>query len=307
MSSLLNVETLFDLSKNNYSFVNDMIIIAGPTGVGKSKIAIELAKKINGVLINADSVQLYKDLLLLSARPSKVDTNKVPHFLYGYVDSDINYSVVDWLLELKKTLPQIKLKNKIPILVGGSGLYINAVINGLVNIPLISETIKNQSLIKFNEVGIEKFRQINFQIDPRFMQNNNDKHRLLRAYAIFLQTKKNISFWYQQPRVKTVNKNIYSFFITSDRKSIYEKCEIRFEDMLAKGAIDEVKKLHNLNIDRSLPISKSLGVKWLLSHLDNNISYEEAVKLSKRDTRRYVKRQFTWFTHNYIPYKIINV
>ena len=307
MSSLLNVETLFDLSKNNYSFVNDMIIIAGPTGVGKSKIAIELAKKINGVLINADSVQLYKDLLLLSARPSKVDINKVPHFLYGYVDSDINYSVVDWLFELKKTLSQIELKNKIPILVGGSGLYINAVINGLVNIPLISETIKNQSLIKFNEVGIEKFRQINFQIDPRSMQNNNDKHRLLRAYGIFLQTKKNISFWYKQPRVKTVNKNIYSFFITSDRKSIYEKCEIRFEDMLAKGAIDEVKKLHNLNIDRSLPISKSLGVKWLLSHLDNNISYEEAVKLSKRDTRRYVKRQFTWFAHNYIPYKIINV
>ena len=194
MSSLLNVETLFDLSKNNYSFVNDMIIIAGPTGVGKSKIAIELAKKINGVLINADSVQLYKDLLLLSARPSKVDIKKVPHFLYGYVNSNINYSVVDWLFELKKTLSQIELKNKIPILVGGSGLYINAVINGLVNIPLISETIKNQSLIKFNEVGIEKFRQINFQIDPRFMQNNNDKHRLLRAYGIFLQTKKNISF-----------------------------------------------------------------------------------------------------------------
>ena len=307
MSSLLNVETLFDLSKNNYSFVNDMIIIAGPTGVGKSKIAIELAKKINGVLINADSVQLYKDLLLLSARPSKVDINKVPHFLYGYVDSDINYSVADWLLELKKTLSQIELQNKIPILVGGSGLYINAVINGLVNIPLISETIKNQSLIKFNKVGIKKFRQINFQIDPRFIQNNNDKHRLLRAYGIFLQTKKNISFWYQQPRVKTVNKNIYPFFITSERKSIYKKCEIRFENMLAKGAIYEVKKLHNSNIDRSLPISKSLGVKWLLSYLDNNISYEEAVKLSKRDTRRYVKRQFTWFLHNYIPYKIINM
>ena len=119
MSSLLNVETLFDLSKNNYSYVNDMIIIAGPTGVGKSKIAIELAKKVNGVLINADSVQLYKDLSLLSARPSKVDIKKVPHFLYGYVNSNINYSVVDWLFELKKTLSQIVLKNKIPILVGG--------------------------------------------------------------------------------------------------------------------------------------------------------------------------------------------
>ena len=166
---------------------------------------------------------------------------------------------------------------------------------------------KEKSLLKFNEVGIENFRKIIFEIDPSFVQNNHDKHRLLRAYGVFLQTKKNISFWYERPRVKTINKNNYSFFITSERKSIYKKCEIRFEDMLAKGAIDEVKKLHNLNIDRSLPISKSLGVKWLLSYLDNNISYEEAVKLSKRDTRRYVKRQFTWFAHNYIPYKTINL
>ena len=111
------------------------------------------------------------------------------------------------------------------------------------------------------------------------------KHRLLRAYGIFLQTKKNISFWYEQPRVKTVNKNIYSFFITSERKSIYKKCEIRFEYMLAKGAIYECKKLHNANIDRALTISKSLGVTWSLSYLDNNISYEESVNLNKVDTR----------------------
>ncbi|MFL2829769.1 MAG: tRNA (adenosine(37)-N6)-dimethylallyltransferase MiaA [Candidatus Puniceispirillales bacterium] len=305
MSSLLNVEKLFDLSKNNYSFANDMIIIAGPTGVGKSKIAIELAKKINGVLINADSVQVYKDLFLLSARPSKLDIQQVSHFLYGYVNSEINYSVVDWLLKLEKTLIDIELKNKIPILVGGSGLYINAVINGLVNIPVVSQKIKNESLSTFNDVGIEKFRQINFKIDPGFVQNNYDKHRLLRAYSIFLETKKNISFWHKQPRVKSVNKNIYSFFTKSERKLIYKKCEIRFDNMLAKGAVEEVKKLHYLNIDRSLPISKSLGVKWLLNYLDNKISFEEAVILSKRDTRRYVKRQFTWFNHNYIPYKTL--
>ena len=305
MSSLLNVEKLFDLSKNNYSCANDMIIIAGPTGVGKSKIAIELAKKINGVLINADSVQVYKDLFLLSARPSKLDIQQVPHFLYGYVNSEINYSVVDWLLKLEKTLIDIELKNKIPILVGGSGLYINAVINGLVNIPVVSQKIKNESLSRFNDVGIEKFRQINFKIDPGFVQNNYDKHRLLRAYSIFLETKKNISFWHKQPRVKSVNKNIYSFFTKSERKLIYKKCEIRFDNMLAKGAVEEVKKLHYLNIDRSLPISKSLGVKWLLNYLDNKISFEEAVILSKRDTRRYVKRQFTWFNHNYIPYKTL--
>ena len=307
MSSLLNVEKLFDLSKNNYSFANDMIIIAGPTGVGKSKIAMELAKKINGVLINADSVQVYKDLLLLSARPSKLDIQKVPHFLYGYVNSKINYSVGDWLLELEKTLTDIELIDKIPILVGGSGLYLSAVINGLVNIPVISKTVKKESLARLNEVGIEKFRQINLKIDPGFAQNNNDKNRLLRAYGIFLQTKRNISYWHEQPRVKRVNKKFFSFFIKSERMSIYKKCEIRFDNMLAQGAIKEVEKLHCLNIDRSLPISKSLGVKWFLDYLDDNISYEEAVRLSKRDTRRYVKRQFTWFAHNYIPYKTINL
>ena len=307
MSSLLNIDSLFDLSINCYSPANDMIIIAGPTGVGKSKIAIELAEQINGVLINADSVQVYRDISLLSARPSKVDIQKVPHFLYGYINSNINYSVLDWLQELEKTLNYLELKNKIPILVGGSGLYINAVINGLVKIPEISKKIKNESLCKLNEYGIEKFRQINYKIDPCYVQNNHDKHRLLRAYGIFLQTKKNISFWHKQPRIKSINKNIYSFFIKAERKSIYEKCETRFDNMLAKGAIEEVKKLHCINIDRSLPISKCLGVKWLLSYLDNKILYEDAVRLSKRDTRRYVKRQFTWFNYNYISYKTLNL
>ena len=307
MSSLLNIGTLFDLSKNNFSSANDMIIIAGPTGVGKSKIAIELAKEVNGVLINADSVQVYRDLSLLSARPSKIDIQKVPHFLYGYVNFNINYSVLDWLVELEKTLIKIDLKNKIPILVGGSGLYINAVINGLVKIPEISKNIKNKSLVKLNEYGINKFRQINYKIDPSYVQNNHDKHRLLRAYGIFLQTKKNISYWHKQPRIKNINKNIYSFLIKAERKVIYEKCETRFDNMLANGAIEEVKKLHSINIDRSLPISKCLGVKWLLNYLDNKILYEDAIRLSKRDTRRYVKRQFTWFNHNYISYKTINL
>ena len=133
----------------------------------------------------------------------------------------------------------------------------------------------------------------------------NCKHRLLRLYGVFLQTKKNMTYWHKKPREKAVKKNIYSFFIILDRKQIYQRFELRFDGMLEKGALEEVKKLHASDIDRSLPISKSLGVKWLLSYLDKNISFEEAVRLSKRDTRRYVKRQITWFNHNYIPYKTI--
>ena len=305
MSSLLNIETLFDLAENQFNYKDDLIIIAGPTCVGKSMLAIKLAKKINGVLVNADSVQVYEDLKLLSARPTTEDMHLVPHFLYGYVKSHINYSIAEWLQELIKVLDKLKTNKKIAILVGGSGLYLNAAINGLAPIPKLTEETKIKSLLKLNEVGLHNFKKINIKIDTQFVAKNHDKHRLLRLYGVFLQTKKNISYWHKKPREGSVKKNIYSFLINLDRKLIYKRCEVRFDHMLENGAIDEVKKLHNLNIDRSLPIAKSLGVKWLLSYLDKKIPFEDAVNLSKRDTRRYVKRQITWFSHNFVPYKNI--
>ena len=147
MSSLLNVEDIFDLSENEYNYEKDLIIIAGPTCVGKSFIAMKLAKKINGVLINADSVQVYEDLKLLSARPSDEDMRQVPHFLYGYVKSQKNYSIADWLQRLNKVMLDVKKIKKTAILVGGSGLYLNAVINGLAPIPKIREEIKKDTEI----------------------------------------------------------------------------------------------------------------------------------------------------------------
>ena len=302
MSSLLNVESYFDLKKNQYCSKKDLIIIAGPTCVGKSTLAINLAKLINGVLINADSVQVYEDLKLLSARPSVEDMHEVTHFMYGYVKSDVNYSVADWLKRLNTVLSHT---NKIPILVGGSGLYLNAVIKGLAPIPKLKEDIKNKSLLKLNDIGIHSFRELNFNIDPLFVNKNRDKNRLLRAYGVFLQTQRNMSYWHQKSRVGQVKKNIYPFLLNSERKIIYKRCELRFDEMIKKGALEEVKKIHDLKIKRTLPITKSLGVKWLLSYLDKKISFEDAIILSKRDTRRYVKRQITWFSHNYIPYKTI--
>ena len=307
MSSLLNVEASFDLAENLYHYEKDLIIIAGPTCVGKSLIAMELAKKIDGVLINADSVQVYEDLKLLSARPSEEDMRQIPHFLYGYVKAEKNYSIADWLQQLHKVLDNLKKIKKTAILVGGSGLYLNSVINGLAPIPRLKEEIKKESLLKLNEIGIDNFREINFNIDPKFIAKNHDKHRLLRSYGVFLQTNKNMTYWHKKPRQGAIKKNIYSFLINLERKLIYKRCELRFDNMLEKGALEEVKKIHRSNIDRSLPVAKSLGVKWLLSYLDKKISFEEAVRLSKRDTRRYVKRQITWFSHNYIPYKIINM
>jgi len=307
MSSLLNVESSFDLAENQYHYKKDLIIVAGPTCVGKSSIAMKLAKKIDGVLINADSVQVYKDLKLLSARPSEEDMSQIPHFLYGYVKSQKNYSIADWLQQLKKVLLDIEKNKKTAILVGGSGLYINAVINGLAPIPGLSEEIKIKSVLKLNEIGIDRFRELNFNIDPNFVNKNHDKHRLLRSYGVFLQTNKNMTYWHKKPRQGRIKKNIYSFLINLERKLIYKKCELRFDNMLKEGALKEVEKIHQSNIDRSLPVAKCLGVKWLLCYLDKKISFEDAVMYSKRDTRRYVKRQITWFAHNYIPYKTIHL
>ena len=307
MSSITNLESMFNLSKHNFSWENDLIIIAGPTAVGKSNIALQLAKQIKGVIINADSVQVYKDLNVLSARPDAKNFNCVPHFLYGYINSSNFFSVSNWLSDLKEKLLAIKKYKKIPILVGGSGLYINAAINGIVPIPAVSQSIKTECLLKFNQIGIDCFRQMVSLIDPQFLFKNNDKHRLLRAYSVYLQTNKNLSFWYDQPRQGMLSKQIYSFLISADREIIYKKCDARFNQMLNQGGFEEVKYLYNKNIDRSLPIMKSLGVKWLLNYLDGHISFNDAVRLSMRDTRNYAKRQLTWFRHNYIPYKIINL
>ena len=307
MSSLLNVESFFDLTENQYNYKKDLIIIAGPTCVGKSFLAMKLAKKLDGVLINADSVQVYKDLKLLSARPSEEDMRQIPHFLYGYVKSQKNYSIADWLQQLSKVILDVEKIKKTAILVGGSGLYLNAVINGLAPIPRLREEIKKESLLKLNKIGINSFKELNFNIDPKFVNKNHDKHRLLRSYGVFLQTKKNMTYWHNKPRQGAIKKNFYNFLINLERKLIYKKCELRFDNMLKEGALKEVKKLHQSNIDRSLPVAKCLGVKWLLSYLDKQISLEDAVKLSKRDTRRYVKRQITWFSHNYIPYKVIDL
>ena len=307
MSSFTNLENMFNLSKHNFSWKHDLIVIAGPTAVGKSNIALQLAKEIKGVIINADSVQVYKDLNILSARPNSKNMDCVPHYLYGYVNSSIFFSVSNWLFDLKEKLVEIKKTKKIPILVGGSGLYINAAINGLVPIPAVSQNIKDKTLLILNHIGIDKFREMVFHIDPVFSQKNNDKHRLLRAYSVYLQTSKNLSFWHGQVREGKISKQVYSFLISSEREAIYKNCDIRFNQMLNNGALEEVIKLRNKNMDRSLPIMKSLGVKWLLNYLDSQITFDEAVRLSMRDTRHYAKRQLTWFKHNYIPNKIINV
>jgi tRNA dimethylallyltransferase len=211
------------------------------------------------------------------------------------------------LSKLKQKLIDIKKNKQIPILVGGSGLYLNAAINGLAPIPVISQNIKDRSLLILNEIGIDKFRDLIYEIDPIFSNKINDKHRLLRAHSVFLQTNKNLTFWHSQKREGMVSNTISSFLMSVNRDLLYKNCDARFNQMLVNGGLAEVEEIRNKNINRSLPIMKSLGVKWLLSYLDGQLNYEDAVRFSMRDTRNYAKRQLTWFRHNYIPKKIINL
>ena len=287
--------------------INDKkaLIISGPTGIGKSKFAISLAKKNNGIIINADSMQVYNDIKIISAQPDINDLKSVQHYLYGIKSATENFSVGEWIRCLEKLLRSNELKNKIPIIVGGTGLYINAAINGISIMPKIEKNILDKSNLLFEKIGIINFRNIVEKIDPIYVKKNIDRQRLIRSYSVFKQTGLSLSDWYKKTKKYKINKNFDLILLKQERNIIYEKCDIRFDTFIKNGAIEEIKLLKEKGLNRSLPIFKCLGVGWILKYLDNEIKLEEAIKLSKRDTRRYVKRQLTWFRHNFKPNKVL--
>ncbi len=285
----------------NY-FCNDLkkslLIITGPTGVGKSKFAVKLAEIMNGVIINADSIQVYKNLDIISSQPKNEDKKKIKHYLYGFRNIEQNFSVGLWVKELKKTLRLISISNKLPILVGGSGLYLNAVCKGLSEIPNINSQIKNNTRDLLKENGINFLKSKIKQIDYSFFKKNSDRQRIIRAFEVYSATGKNMTFWHTKKKKIIKNRKIFIISINCDRKIIYERCEKRFDLFLKNGALREIKLIWDKKIDRNLSSMKSVGVKWLLEFYDGKISLQNAINLSKRDTRRYVKRQNTWFKNN---------
>ena len=284
-----------------------IIVISGPTGIGKSNLAISLAKKINGVIINADSMQIYKELKIISSQPSESDKKIISHELYGIRSIGQNFSVMDWLELVEEKLDLIFNKNKIPIIVGGSGLYIKSVINGISKIPKVDKVVFEGCSKLFEKIGILEFRKLVEEVDQDFIKKNIDKQRLIRAYSVYLQTGKAISEWHKNSKMRKVYNTFFSILLEQERKINYQNCENRFEEFINKGAIEEVKFLKDKNFDRSLPAFKCLGVNWILKYLDTEISLKDAIELSKRDTRRYIKRQLTWFRHNFNPDLILRI
>ena len=284
-----------------------IIIISGPTGVGKSNLALSLAKKINGVIINADSMQIYRELKIISSQPSDKDKKEISHELYSIRSICQSFSVMDWLELVDKKLDEIFNKNKIPILVGGTGLYIKSAINGISKIPKVDKEVFDNCLKLFEKIGIIEFKKLVKKIDENFIIKNIDKQRLIRAYSVYLQTGKAISEWYKISEVSKIYNTFFSILLEQEREKNYKICENRFDDFIDKGAVEEVRYLKEKKFDRSLPGFKCLGVNWILKYLDKEISLNDAIVLSKRDTRRYVKRQLTWLRHNFNPDLILRI
>ncbi len=278
--------------------IKTIFFIAGPTASGKSNFSIDLAKKINGVVINSDSMQVYKNLEILTARPNKNEMQNIDHYLYGYVDGMERYNVEKWCNDATDIIHKTFDKNLNPILVGGTGLYIHTLINGLIDIPKIPERIKNESEKIIKEFGRDFLINQIRKLDPKSLVevNSNDTVRLRRIWEVYESTGKKFSEWKLNKNKKFIeNYDFKIFLFLPNRETNYEIVNSRFIKMINGGAIEEVIKLLDLNLNDSLPIMRAHGVPEIIKFLRNEISLEECIRRGQQVTRNYVKRQHTWW------------
>ncbi len=272
-----------------------IILIAGPTGSGKSEIALKLAKKMNGEIINADSMQVYKEIKILSARPESY--SNVSHYLYGNISVKNNFSAGEWLKKVKLNLNKIIKKKKQPIFVGGTGLYFKLLTEGISNIPKIPDSIRKKARKLNVKLGNDKFYNLLIKLDP-LVQNKikkNDTHRLIRAYEVIIFTKKSLIDWQKKNKNYFSNYQFIKIYINSENTLLQKLLRLRLKKMFEIGAVEEVKKFLKLKINKSLPANKILGIEEIKKYLDKKIPLEQAFEETFIRTRRYVKRQRTWF------------
>ena len=277
-----------------------IILIYGPTASGKSDFAIKLAKKINGEIINADSMQVYKELKILTARPLKNDLKKIKHHLYGFQNSKMDFSTGDWLKIAIKKINEIKNKKKIPILVGGTGLYFKALTEGLVEITPIPNKFRNKIRLLQKSIGQEKFYKKLLKLDPTIINyiKSTDVQRSIRAYEVELFTKKSITEWYKSTKSKFKKKEFLKLYIDYPRPKLIEKINLRVRQMLDMGAVLEVKNFLKLKISKNRSVSKAIGVIEIKDLIKKKIDEDEVIEKISIKTRQYAKRQSTWARGN---------
>jgi tRNA dimethylallyltransferase len=273
-----------------------IILIFGPTASGKSSFAIKLAKKINGEIINADSMQVYKELKILSARPSQKDYKNIKHHLYGFQSVKKNFSTGDWLKLVHKKILEIKKRKKIPIIVGGTGLYFKALTNGLVSIPNIPIKLRAKIRSLHKKIGSKSFFSKLIKLDPLSKNkiSSSDTQRVIRAYEVKLFTNQSIYDWFKNTQSKFENKNFYKIYLDYPRVGLIERINIRVKNMIKKGAISEVKRFIKLKVPKAKTASKAIGIEEIRSYLDKKIEIIEVIEKISIKTRQYAKRQSTW-------------
>ena len=273
-----------------------IILIHGPTASGKSKFAIKLAKKISGQIINADSMQVYKDLNIITARPSKKDQQKIKHYLYGFQNAKKNFSTGDWLKLVNEKILHCKKSKKTPIIVGGTGLYFKALTDGLVNIPKIPINFRNKVRNLHKRIGQKNFFLKLLHIDPLIEDRINplDAQRSIRAYEIKSFTKKSMIIWFKNTKSDHSHNDFFKICIDFPRKDLIERINQRSENMIKLGAISEVKKFIKFKVPKNKSLSKAIGIYEIKQYLQIKIQTDQLIDKISIKTRQYAKRQSTW-------------
>jgi tRNA dimethylallyltransferase len=276
------------------------VLIAGPTASGKSALAVALAQKTGGIVINADSMQVYRDLRVITARPTVDEEAAVPHRLYGHVDAAVNFSAGSWVADAAKVLAEARGQNRMPIFVGGSGLYFKALARGLSAVPPVPPEIRDGVRDRLERDGVEALHAELAQRDPASAERlkRRDRTRIARALEVIESTGRSLTDWHREglPPLLPPERFI-ALFLSPDREQLYARIDARFDDMIKAGALDEVASLAARNLDSLLPAMKAHGVPALIRHLEGEITLDEAAAIGRADTRHYAKRQFTWFRH----------
>jgi len=277
------------------------ILIAGPTASGKSGLALRLAERLGGVLVNADSMQVYRDLAILTARPRPDEAARAPHFLFGHVNGAVNYSVGRFVEDAAAALERLSAERLMPIFVGGTGLYFKALTQGLSDIPNVSKALRAELRARAESLPVAELHAELAARDPAMAAKLSDPQRILRALEVHAATGRSLASFQGAKRKPLLDaQSCLAIFLAPDRAVLNATIDRRFDTMLQAGALKEVEALRTRALDPALPVMRALGVPHLLRHLEGEIDLDAAARLSKRDTRAYAKRQFT-FARNQLP------
>ena len=285
-------------------FKSKIVLISGPTASGKSNFSIKLAKKIKGEIINADSMQVYKELKILSARPFIKDYQKIKHHLYGFHSVKNNFSTGDWLKHAIKKIKEVRRRKKTPIFVGGTGLYFKALTDGLVSVPNIPVRFRHKIRELHKNLGQKKFYQKLIKLDPLSKEkiNSTDAQRSIRAYEVKKFTKKSLHDWFKNTKSYFDKDDFLKIYIDYPRQDLIQRIKKRTEFMLKIGAISEVKRFLKLRIRKDKSVNKAIGINEIKEHLEKINDLSDVIEKISIKTRQYAKRQSTWARGNMISW-----